>query len=135
VVKIDTAFKDTYYASMLQTYVQTDDALNIQLVGKVLGRSGCIEPLKIENAHNISCCLRLGPRTIDNYGRPVNEEFWTFCSSDDRKTAPPLPNNTVKVEKMGVTFLFSINKDNDMLYLSSISYKVDIVPKVYLFIY
>jgi len=58
IVKIETAFRDTYYFNMLQTYLQNDDSLNLLIIGKVISKSGCIEPLKVENAHIISCCLR-----------------------------------------------------------------------------
>jgi hypothetical protein len=128
-VKIETAFRDPYYASMLQTYFQTDESLNLMLNGKIVGKAGHIEPLKIENAHIISCCLRFGAKNVDNFGRPVAEEYWARCDYNDRKSAQKGPEDVLYVEKTGVTFYFQVNKDNDMLYLKSITYKIDIIPK------
>ena len=115
---------------MLQTYLQTGESLNFSLIGKVIGRSGVVEPLKIENVHTISCCLRLGSQHIDNLGKPVSEEFWTRCDYNDRKANLRPHDEQLSVEKTGVIFYFSVNKDNDMLYLHSITYRVDIIPKM-----
>ena len=128
-IKIETSFRDAYYESMSQTYLQTDETLNQILVGKVIGKNGVVDPLKIENAHIISCCLWLGSKSLDNYGRPVPEGFWTRCDYNDRKNAAKGPDNTLCVEKTGVTFYFNVNKENDMLYLKCITYRVDIIPK------
>ena len=133
-VNIETSFRDTHYAGMLQTYLQTDDSLNLILVGKVIGKTGSIEPLRIENAHIISCCLRLGAKPIDNYGRTVAEEFWARCDYNDRKSAQKGPDNALSVEKSGVTFYFEVDKD-EMLSLRSITYKIDIIPKTYSFLF
>jgi hypothetical protein len=129
-VKIETAFRDTYHSGTLQTHQLTDETLGFVLVGKFVGRSGVVEPLKIENAHTINCCLRLGSQSIDNFGRPMNEEFWTRCDYNDRKSHMRPREDQLTVEKNGVSFHFSVNKDNDMLYLQSITYRVDIIPKM-----
>ena len=99
------------------------------LAGKTAGKNGMVEPLRIENAHIISCCLKLGAKSIDNYGRVVPEEFWSRCDYNDRKNAMKGNDGTVYVEKSGVIFYFQVNKENGMLYLKSVTYKVDILPK------
>jgi len=75
---------------------------------------------------------RLGSRSIDNYGRPVNEEFWARCDYNERKTAQKINDETLCVEKNGVTFYFLTKKDSDMLFLNYITYKIDIIPKTYI---
>lgn len=126
-MNIENSFRETYHSSMLQTYLQTDEFLNLLLLGKTTGKTGLVEPLRIESAHIISCCLKLGSKSIDNYGRMVNEEFWTRCEFNDRKNANKSPDGSLVVEKTGVTFYFQVT--NDMLFLKSITYRVDVLPK------
>jgi len=113
----------------LQTYLQTDESLNMILVGVVSNKNGLVEALKIENANVITCCLMLGNKLIDNYGRDVAEEFWSRCDYNDRRNTQVQDNDTLLVEKSGVTFHFKAAKDNETLYLTSITYRVEVLPK------
>lgn len=115
---------------MLQTYIHSDEDINLSIVGKIVTSRGSCDDLKIENAHIITCCLKMGSQSIDNFGKPVKEECWSSCDYNERKSAVLSTDNILFVEKNGVSFNFRFNKENEMLYLKSIIYKLTVLPKM-----
>lgn len=128
-LSIETSFREPYFSNVLQTYLQTDESLNMLLVGMATNSTGLVEPLKIENSHIISCCLRLGGRSVDNYGREVGEDYWSRCDYNDRRNTQAQGNGTFVVEKAGVAFHFAADNASELLYLTAIAYRVEVLPK------
>ena len=119
-----------FNTNILQTYIESDRLLNMVLIGKTMNKNGIIEPLHIESAHIISCCLKLGNKSIDNYGKDITEEVWFKCDYNDRKHVTSQIGESFLVEKFGVGFHFQANTSDGKIYLVSISYRIEIFPKI-----
>lgn len=126
---VKTSFGDNYYFNTLETYLQIDESLNMLIIGKTTNKCGIIEELLIENSHILSCSLKLGNMSMDNYGRFISEELWIKCDFNDRKNMIKHPDGSLSVEKLGVKFSFGRKNSDDTLNLQSVHYRIEILPK------
>lgn len=70
----------------------------------------------------ISICLQLGISNIDSKGQETLDSNWVKCLPQDREA-----NSEESLEKFGVTFKFA--QKSRHLYLTEVSYRVQILPK------
>jgi len=125
-VNIGSTFCENIHSSMLQTYLQIDKEEHLTLIGKPINENGLSKPLKIESAHIITCCIKLGSKLI---GKEVTGEIWTRCDYNDRKGKPRMADGSLIFTKAGVSFEFKFDSNSDTLYLHQITYEVTLLPK------
>ena len=73
-LNLKSSFCGNLYSSMCHTCIETDNNQNILLIGKPILPSGLIVKKKIETAHIILSCVKLGSKTIDKFGNEIKDE-------------------------------------------------------------
>ena len=130
-LKSENNFGDQKSYEMLFTYVYTNESNELLLIGKTLNKLGVQSSMKFDTHLILKCCLKIGDIFVDNYCKPVSDEFWIKCDQNDRKqNLEILKDGNYCFEKGNINFIFKFSKDPETWSIETIIYKLDFCPKI-----